>query len=135
MPTAGSQFVLIDTCIWVEFFNKPQSQTNATVDSMLRTGSAVTIGPILTEVLQGCRRDAEANWVASLMLASCRVIDPKVDHWCEAARLARQLASRGHTLPLTDLVIAAISLAQHIPVYTTDPHFKLIPQLATYSPL
>jgi predicted nucleic acid-binding protein len=54
--------------------------------------------------------------------------------WCEAARLHRDLASRGHKIPLTDAVLAHVALREDYPVFTTDPHFDLIPDLRKYEP-
>lgn len=53
-----TELVLIDTCVWVPFFNRPQSAEKAAVDGLLDEDRATLIGPILAEVLQGFRRDA-----------------------------------------------------------------------------
>ena len=59
--------VLIDTCIWVPFFNWPQSAVKRAVDELLGEDRAALIGLILAEVLCGFRRDAQADWVASAL--------------------------------------------------------------------
>ncbi len=61
----STDLVLIDTCIWVPFFNRPQSAEKKAVDALLDEDRAVLIGPILAEILQGFRRDDRADWVAS----------------------------------------------------------------------
>ena len=62
--------VLIDTCIWVPFFNRPQSAEKKAVDALLDDDRAALIGPIVTEILQGIRREAQASLVGSLLRAS-----------------------------------------------------------------
>ena len=53
--------VLIDTCIWVPFFNRPQSQLKRALDKLLDEDRAALIGPILAEILHGFRGDEEAE--------------------------------------------------------------------------
>jgi predicted nucleic acid-binding protein len=52
--------------------------------------------------------------------------------WIEAARLGRRLAAVGHRLPLSDLVLAAVSLRLDAEIYSTDPHFDLISELRRF---
>jgi len=122
------RLVLVDTCIWVSFFNRPQSADKKVVDALLDDDRAVLIGPIVTEILQGIRREAQANHVASL-LRGMRCLETIWADWIEAARLGRRLAAAGHRLPLSDLILAAVSLRFDAEIYSTDPHFDLIGEL------
>jgi predicted nucleic acid-binding protein len=125
--------VLIDSCIWVPFFNRPQSDVKRTVDALLDEDRVALIGPILAEVLRGFRQDAHADWVASA-LRGVRYLDIAWDDWRSVARLGRHLAARGQQLPLSDLVLAAVALRWDCAVYTSDPHFNLFPDLKRYYP-
>lgn len=129
---ALESLVLIDTCVWVSFFNRPHSAERKQIDELLDDDRVAIIGPILGEVLQGFRRDDQADWVAS-SLRGVREIEVGWDDWRNAARLGRQLSSRGHKLPLTDLVIAAVAIANDCPVFTVDPHFDLVADVKRYS--
>lgn len=129
---AVQELVLVDTCIWVQFFNRPQSRDKQAVDALLDDDRAVLIGPILCEVLLGFRRNEQADWVAS-SLRGLHFLQITWQEWRAAARLGRQLAAQGHALPLSDLVIAAVALERSIAVYTTDPHFDLVPNLHRYT--
>ncbi|HXG10552.1 MAG TPA: PIN domain-containing protein [Gemmataceae bacterium] len=130
---ATPELVLIDTCIWVQFFNRPQSREKQAVDELLDDDRGALIGPILTEVLLGFRRDERADWVASL-LRGLHFLEVTWDEWRAAARLGRRLMAAGHLLPLSDLMLAAVALERDLGVYSTDPHFDLIPELKRYSP-
>jgi predicted nucleic acid-binding protein len=88
---------------------------------------------VLTEVLYGFRRQEQADWVAS-RLENLGWIDVEWEDWKEAAALGRRLATAGHRLPLTDLVMAAIARRYGLSVYTADPHFDLFPDLRRFSP-
>lgn len=117
--------VLVDTCIWVSFFNRPQSAEKRCVDALLDDDRAMLTGPIVAEILQGFAREAQAGYIASL-LRGMRYTEPEWNDWQEAARLGRHLAAAGHRLPLSDLVIAAVARRIDAEVYTTDPHFDLL---------
>lgn len=125
---AARKLVLIDTCIWVQFFNRPQSEDKRAVDVLLDDDRAALLGPILTEVLLGFRQEAQAD-CASSVLRGLHFLRVSWDEWRVAAHLGRKLSANGKTLPLSDLVIAAVALERSAVVYTTDPRFDLIPGL------
>ena len=62
---AVREIVLVDTCIWVPFFNRLRSREKQSVDELLDDDRVALVGPILTEILLGFRRDEYADWVAS----------------------------------------------------------------------
>src|ERR1700737_199537 len=111
--------VLIDACIWVPFFNRPQSPEKREVDQLHDDDRAALIGPILAEVLSGFRREAQADWVVSA-LRGLVYIELSWDDWRGAAQLGRQLAGRGHQLPLSDLALATVAQRLDCAVFTSD---------------
>ena len=127
------EWVFVDTCIWASFFGKPSSPEKVAVDELLDTDRVALIGPILSEVLLGFRRKDQADWVAS-RLQLAHYIEAGWDDWRAAANLGRDLAAKGNKLPLTDLVVAIIAKRCRAWVYTTDPHFDLIPDLKRFRP-
>ena len=131
MTIPPGDLVLIDTCIWVGFFNRTQSTERMTVDPLLDDDRAAITGMILAEILQGFRRDDQADWVAS-SLKGLHALEPTWDDWRFVAKLGRQLIASGHRLPLTDPAIAAIALRNDCFVLTTDPHFDLIAGLKRF---
>lgn len=129
---AAGDPVLIDTCIWVPYFNRPQSDEKRIVDELLDEDRVVLIGPVLAEILQGFRRDEEADWVAS-RLRGLRFLQVTFDDWQMAARLGRRAAAAGQQLPLSDLVLAAVALNYRLLLYSTDPHFDRFEELPRFS--
>jgi predicted nucleic acid-binding protein len=125
--------VLIDTCMWVSFFNAPHSAEKGEIDGLLDDDRALLIGPILAEILCGFRRAEQANWAASF-LRGMHWLDPNWVDWKRASELHRDLKIRGHDVPLTDLVAAAVALRIDAEVYTVDPHFDLLPNVKRYRP-
>lgn len=123
-----AELVLVDTCIWIPFFNRPQSREKQALDELLDDDRVALVGPIVTEILLGFRRDEQADWVAA-ELRGIHHVALSWDDWRAAAQLGRALRAGGHVLPQTDLVIAAVALKNDWRVWTTDPHFDHIPQL------
>jgi predicted nucleic acid-binding protein len=118
--------------MWVPFFNRPQSPVKRAIDELLDEDRAALIGPIVAEILCGFRHDAQADWVASV-LRGVRYLELSWNDWRAAAQLSRQLAAQGHQLPLSDLALAAVARHRDCWIYTTDPHFDLLPQVRRYS--
>jgi predicted nucleic acid-binding protein len=124
----NAALVLIDTGVWSAFFSKPASPEKRALDLLLDEDRVAVTGPVLAEVLRGFRRADQADWVAS-RLRLAHYIEPKWEDWRNAAALGRELAAKGHDLPLTDLVIAALARRVQASEFTSDPHFDLIPGL------
>jgi len=127
------EWVFVDTCIWASFFAKPSSTEKAAVDDLLDSDRVALVGPILAEVLLGFRRKDQADWVAS-RLRMAQYVEATWNDWRAAADLGRDLAAKGHKLPLTDLLVAGIARRCQAWIYTTDPHFDVIPELKRFRP-
>lgn len=127
------EWVFVDTCIWASFFGKPGSPEKDAVDELLDTDRVALLGPIVAEVLLGFRRKDQADWVSS-RLRLVHYLEVEWHDWRAAADLGRVLAAKGHKLPLTDLVVATVVARGRAWIYTTDPHFDLIPDLKRFWP-
>jgi len=101
-------------------------------DALLDDDRAALVGPVIAEILQGIIRDAQANYVASL-LRGVRYLEISWDDWQEAGRLGRRLAAAGHRLPMSDLILATVARRASTEVFTTDPHFDLVANLLRFS--
>jgi predicted nucleic acid-binding protein len=129
-----NDWVFVDTCIWASFFSKPSSREKKAVDDLIDADRIGLVGPIITEILLGFRRDDQAQWVSS-RLQLAHYVELVSTDWQEAARLGRRLATSGHKLPITDLSVAVVAQRLNAWVYTTDPHFDVIPDLKRYQPV
>jgi predicted nucleic acid-binding protein len=120
--------VLPDTCAWIDFFAGNTTAVANLVAVALRDSPVFTCGPVLSELLQGTRSDRDREAV----LESHRALEyadatPAV--WVRAGDLAAALRRSGTTVPLSDLLIAAIAIEQRLEIITADRHFVLIPGL------
>jgi len=125
--------VVVDTSIWIDFFNRPGSEGQREVDRLLAADRVVIAGVILAELLQGAKskRDFER---LSRALTALPYLQEGLTTWQEVGRLSLELRKRGLTIPLTDLLIAVLAVENDCQIYTRDSHFKLIPGARLHGP-
>lgn len=123
--------LLPDTCVWIDFFRGVDSEPARLLEQALRGSDTVCVcGPILYELVQGVRSAKEETAILSALegLVTLKVTGSL---WIGAGRLSAQLKKQGITLPNSDILLAAVALANDLTVLTRDRHFLRIPQLAT----
>ncbi|MFW6087786.1 MAG: PIN domain-containing protein [Myxococcota bacterium] len=92
--------VLVDTSVWVDFFNGLPSPQADALERLLRgDGDVATCGVIVSEVLQGMRREPPDLRRRFTDLQWLRPREP--DTYFAAADLFRALRKQGVTIPST----------------------------------
>ena len=120
--------VLVDTSIWIEYFNKPESNTGKSLENLLKKGKVVIAGIILTELLQGAKIEREFESILESMSA-LPFLETTLNAWIQSGRISFLLRKKGITIPITDLVIASLSLENNCKIFTLDIHFSKIPNI------
>lgn len=124
--------ILPDTCAWIDFFRgRPTSLAETLGESLLRV-EVFTCGAVLYELLQGIKNPGEEEQVKN-GLQALSYLEMTRDLWSRAAQLSSQLRASGHTLPCSDIMIAALALNHGCAVLTIDRHFEVIPGLVIVS--
>lgn len=106
--------VLVDTSVWVDFFNRHPSAEAETLRRLLEDEvEIVTCGVVLAEFLQGVRHDKDLA-VLEGHFRDMECLAPKEpDTYLAAAMLYRKLRARGLTIRSTiDCLIASLA-AEH----------------------
>jgi len=119
--------ILIDTSAWVDFF-RGASKTADAVAQFIEKGQASICGVISYELIQGAKSDDEALHLSGV-LSALNYIEMTSDLWISAGNISADLRRKGTTLPMSDLLIAAIALKHGLEVLTLDEHFASIPGL------
>ena len=125
--------VLVDTSIWIEFFNRDSSQPGDLLQQLLLEGRATTAGIILTELLQGARIQKEFDAILSIVSA-VPVLEATLETWVQAGKISFGLRRKGITVPTTDVVVGTLALQNDCQVFSLDPHFNKIPNLKLFGP-
>lgn len=125
--------VIADTSVWIPFFNRPNSREKQTLDLLIDADDVALVGIVLAELLQGCRSHQERDELKDGLLA-LPYLEVTQSTWVNAGAVSAGLLRKGITLPLSDLIIAALAIEHHCPVYSLDDHFRKIPDLLLFKP-
>ncbi|MEI6208057.1 MAG: PIN domain-containing protein [Desulfuromonadales bacterium] len=122
--------ILPDTCAWIDFFRGKQTPLAEILENSLMHLDVVTCGVVLSELIQGIKNQSEEVLMLNAFQALSH-LEMTRELWISAGRLSAQLRSNGHTLPFSDIIIAAVALEHGCGVLTIDRHFEAIPGLVT----
>jgi predicted nucleic acid-binding protein len=128
-----SDLVLADTNIWIDYFKVRNYRYEKTINNLIDAQTMATTGVIVAEVLHGSRSKAQFEEVAD-MLSGLAMLDTTEPVWWSASRLTYRLKEQGETLPLPDIVIAAVALEYECSLFTEDLGFRRIPELQFFEP-
>lgn len=117
--------ILVDSSVWIDFFNGRDTAQVAVLDGALGRTPVLVGDLILTEVLQGFRRDGDVERALQAFEAFERVEIGGFDIAVQAAVNFRRLRAAGVTVRKTiDCLIATRCLAEGYPLLTSDRDFE-----------
>ena len=116
--------IVVDSSVWIDFFRGDASPEVNRLDELLETSEIIVGDLILTEVLQGFRRDADYA-VAKQLLTDFSVVSMVgADQAILSADIYRELRKSGVTPRKTiDVWIAAFCIKWQIPLLYSDRDF------------
>lgn len=119
--------VLVDTTVWIDFFAARSSDHVMALDNLIRNREDICIcGIILTEVLQGIRKDSQFKKTRELFNNLLFLPMPYLV-FLRAAEIYRSLRRKGITLRKSvDCMIASVAIENDIPLLHNDKDFKVI---------
>jgi hypothetical protein len=122
--------VLIDTAVWVDFF-RGRGEIVKLVKNLVISNQAMLCGVVISEVIQGIKNEKEREIVKEAFRGIPYI---KVDRacWEEAGDIALKLRKRGKVVPLTDILMATLTIHYGLQILTFDKHFELIPDVSLF---
>ena len=120
-----SDKVLVDTSVWISFFRHADSVVSVQLKQLLKSGAPLYTGIIATELYRGAKSKRETDVLGEL-LTSIECIATKEEYFLMAGQLGRVLSPHGITVGTIDLLIAQISIANNLMLFTLDKHFAAI---------
>lgn len=121
--------LLPDTCVWIDFLRNRDTTLTRQLEQALLQGEVYTCGLVLYELLQGIRNPGEDEQVRAAFDA-LTMLEVTTWTWVSGAKLSADLRKQGVTLPLSDIMIAAVAIEHNLTIMTVDAHFQQIPNLS-----
>jgi predicted nucleic acid-binding protein len=120
-----SDNVLVDTSVWISFFRHADSAVSAQLKQLLKSGAPLYTGIIATELYRGAKSKRETDALDEL-LTSIECIETREDYFLMAGQLGHVLSKHGITVGTVDLLIAQISIANNLLLFSLDKHFAAV---------
>ena len=119
--------ILVDSSVWIGFFNGVETRQTDALNNLLGQEPVLIGDLILTEVLQGFRRDADYRKARALLdTLELRVLGGKAIALA-AADNYRRLRRRGVTPRKTiDMIIATYCVAHGLTLLHADRDFEVL---------
>jgi predicted nucleic acid-binding protein len=117
--------LLVDSTVWIDYFNGTRSPETAYLDGILGEEIVLVGDMILAEVLQGFRsdRDFDRAREALVRFPQVRLLDPELA--IQSARNFRKLRRKGITVRKTiDCFIATYCIETGTPLLHADRDFE-----------
>jgi predicted nucleic acid-binding protein len=124
-----SRPVVVDTSAWIEALRPDgSSRARRLVDEAIEVGLAVVVDPVLAELAVGARSASERGLLSELLaVLPCLHVQPET--WQTAAELGARARGEGLTIPLVDLVIAAVAMVEDSELLHVDRHYVLLAEV------
>jgi predicted nucleic acid-binding protein len=116
--------VLVDTTAWIDFFSaRSYSHVKALENLVINREDICLCGIVLTEVLQGIRKDTEFERTRDL-LTNLIFLPMYYSTFLRSAEIYRNLRRKGITIrkPI-DCMIASVAIENEIPLLHNDKDF------------
>jgi predicted nucleic acid-binding protein len=115
--------ILVDSSVWIDFLNSNRGRAGDELERLIRSGARLVLaGVIVTEVLQGLKRDVAE---VARLLAGWPLIEPGgFGTYVAAASIFRQARERGLTLSTVDALLASLAIEYQAALFTLDKDFE-----------
>jgi predicted nucleic acid-binding protein len=119
--------VLVDTTVWIDFFAARSSGHVVAFENLVINREDICIGGIvLTEVLQGIRKDSEFKKTRDLF-NNLLFLPMPYPVFLKAVEIYRKLRRKGITIRKSvDCMIASVAIENDIPLLHNDKDFEAI---------
>jgi len=122
--------ILVDTSVWIDFFNGTNSKEKDLLRQLIINHVQVSLTDlILTEILQGIRDHRQYERVKDLLLRLNILHAVPVKTYIHAAEIYRTCRNKGFTIRKTiDCLIAAVAIESDCQLLSKDKDFISIAQ-------
>jgi len=120
--------ILIDTSVWIDFFNGIDSENVKVFTDYLERDLPIYICPIIIqEILQGIKSDKQYNLVKDYLFALIVLNDDAIEAALGAVKIYRELRAKGITIRKSnDCLIAYYAMKYSLKILHKDRDFDNI---------
>ena len=123
--------VLVDTSVWMEYFDRKNPSVRGDLNALLRQGEVATAGLVLAELRHGCRSTPQVRGLLQAM-EPLVYLEADRDTWLRAGELAAECSARGFRIAIGDSLLAALAMRESASIFTLDRDFERIPRLRLF---
>lgn len=120
--------VFVDTSVWSLAFRRDDPPSLPEIDELRRalgSGSAISTGLVLQELLQGFSRPKAHQKIVEYFTSIPLLIPDRDDHVL-AAELRNTCRKKGLQIGTIDALLAQLSIRHELPILTTDKDFEYV---------
>ena len=120
--------ILVDTSVWIDFFNGDDSKFVQTLSEFIRNGEEIgTCGLIISEFFQGLKSDKSYHKLLPYFEDMVYLKPREPDTYLDAAILFRKLKKQGISIRSTvDCLIACLASESDFLILSKDRDFSYI---------
>ena len=119
--------IIVDTSVWIDYFNGTLSEETDSLDNMLGNQEILLGDLILTEILQGFQEDRLFREARNMLERFPILPMLGIPLAIQSAKNYRTLRKRGVTVRKTiDVMIGTYCIEKHIPLLYADREFDLL---------
>jgi predicted nucleic acid-binding protein len=116
---------LVDTSVWVEFLRGEKAVIKRRLEKLLDENRAAVTGIILAELMTGISNEKDQRFLEECFLG-LPYLEATREIFATAGKMGATLHKKGITLPISDLLIAALAKTHALTVLTLDNHFQTL---------
>lgn len=126
-----NEVVLADTSVWIHFLRGSGAQFQNRMVPLIMADKLAITPVIIMEILRGAKSQKEYDKLSE-DLAALRRFEVSEKVWERASKLGYMLRQKGVNAPLTDTLIATVTIENNALLLHDDRHYELI---ASVTPL
>lgn len=120
--------ILVDTSVWIDFFNRAHSPEAQLMARLIDSRGPVCVTEIIVmEILQGIRDDMVWHHSRASLLSYPRISPRGIETYLEASQIYRLCQKRGARVGSpVDCLIAAIAIENGVSLFHKDADYRKI---------
>jgi predicted nucleic acid-binding protein len=120
--------VLIDTSIWIEYFQNRSHALSKRVDEYLSRSKVCVPRVVIAELIQSSRSKKETS-IIERFVEAFNIVDQNEETWIKAGHLSHQLKKEGKNVNLMDCYLAVIAKDNDCQILTVGRQFEDIREI------